>query len=141
MAKILNFTNDQGINLPESYWRIKQINILVDETKAHVFFACYKDKDARLAGKETITSRHYVIFGEQFTNYYADVIDKKKNPAEVAYEFVSSLEEVPYQRDEEFQENEPVEDPKTGETTDNFVTKTRTVTAKRSFFAGATDDL
>lgn len=111
MAKILDYTTDQGIDLPESYWCVRQIDIRVDELKARVFFSCYKDKESRLAGKSPIASRNYLIFGEQFSDYYTKVIEDRKNPAEAAYEFVSSLEDVAHDD------------------------------GKRSFFTGAKDDL
>ena len=94
MAFQLNFTNDQDINMPETYWRISSFSVDVNNKNANWQFTGYKSKQARDNGKQPIGSRRYNSNGAEFESYYAKVIDKELNPAEVFYTITKGRQEL-----------------------------------------------
>jgi hypothetical protein len=85
MAFQLDYTNEQNINMPKTYWKITRFEVDVSSKRANFNFTGYKDKASKDANFQPIGNRSYNISGEEFETYYAKVIGKELNPAEVFY--------------------------------------------------------
>ena len=125
MAKIMQYTNDQGVNFFESYWRITNIKIDTIAKIAAINFLGYKDEGARKSSKMPVGAHNYVIRGPEFDLAYGEVVAKSKNIIEIAYDYATNYKDL--DKDVE------VVDEKTGE---RYVIK-----EKVSFFDGAFDDI
>jgi hypothetical protein len=149
MAIQLNFTTDQDINLPETYWRITEIRIGLISSHANCYFTGYKDKAARDAGKQSIGVKEYAVNGEEFKKFYVKMMDKELNLAEVFYSIAKTRKEIVtgYTTKEITKEVEKVTtvvDEETGENVEEVTVETVTETVNDqpimvSFFDGAED--
>ena len=95
MAIQLNFTTEQDINLPETYWMVSDMRVNLRNSSATCTFTGYKDKKARDAGKHPIGSREYYVSGDEFIEFYTKVIDKEINLAEFFYSLAKTRKDVP----------------------------------------------
>lgn len=86
MAFQLEYTNEQDITMADTYWKINRFDVDVVSKQANFTFVGYKNKAAKEANKQPIGHKNYNIRGEEFELYYAKVIDKELNPAEVFYQ-------------------------------------------------------
>lgn len=87
MSKELNFTTDQGINLPFSYWKVVSIYLDVNRKTLDFSVFCYKNEQAMIDNLVPITSRNYSIPNKSgFSEILDNITSKTKNPLEIAYE-------------------------------------------------------
>lgn len=66
MAKVMNFVDQFGNTLAESYWRIVQINMSIADGNGMVLLYGYKDQAARAANRAPIGQRGYSVSGSAF---------------------------------------------------------------------------
>lgn len=93
MAKRINFTNNQGINFPESYWRVIRVVFDVAEKTIFINVVAHRDNQARQDGLETIAKRSFVITdSDDFNLIAAAIINKVKNPLEIGYQILNREE-------------------------------------------------
>jgi len=89
MAKKRLYIDERGIELPESYWRVTQIEVYVPNKSARIQFTGYKDQAARLENKAPIGHKTYVVSGQQFEFWYAKHLIEGINIAQISYEIAT----------------------------------------------------
>jgi len=103
MALVQAYSTASGIDLPESYHRLEQVNLNYNNSSAHLQVAVYKDATARASGKQpVVTQTHDLLpkahvrqdtgdsipaFGELFDVTKLDT----NNPVKTAYTFLKGL--------------------------------------------------
>jgi hypothetical protein len=94
MAKQMSYTDSCHNSYSASYWRITDMVIELKNRRCSIVFSGYKDKQARDEGADSVGEKSYLIEGDVFDAYYAQVIAKVLNPAEVGYMFAMSTQDV-----------------------------------------------
>lgn len=90
MGLQVTYTNGQGIEFTESYWKISNINFHPIRRIFDVEITGYKDVAAKTAGKQPIEYRHYSLPPEYFADWQAKVVDSETNGniLQVAYNMI-----------------------------------------------------
>ena len=86
MAFELSYSDASGVDFLTSYWRVVTMNFDILNKTLIIIFDGYKDNAARVANKSKISSARYVINGSEFDTFLTAVLNKVKNPQELAYE-------------------------------------------------------
>lgn len=95
MAKQVSYTNPQGIDFPESYWKVTSISILIDQKRASFNFIGYKDITAYQENRQPIGAKTYNIDSPvDFQVFLDKITSKENNPSEIAYEVAVSATDV-----------------------------------------------
>jgi hypothetical protein len=90
MAKRINFTNNQGVTFPDSYWRVASVNYSAIEKTIFVSVIAHKDSQARQDGLEPVAKRSFVVTdSEEFDALASSVINKNKNILEIGYQILN----------------------------------------------------
>lgn len=149
MALQMSYTNDQGINSPNSYWKVSNFMVNVDKKNAFFSFRGWFTKTTKESDKTPIGEHNYNISSPLFDTYYTKAISKELNLAEIFYDYAKNNKDIvlSYTQKEvtkEIQEivYEPSDIP--GEMIERIVTSTVTEMVNDqpimgSFFNGALD--
>jgi hypothetical protein len=85
MAKIIEFTDNRGVDYPTSYWRLKQFEADIDNKHAIFRFVGYKDQESRTENKAIVGQIAFVVDADEFDYYYQLHMVNGLNLAQVAY--------------------------------------------------------
>lgn len=82
------FTTPDGIDHPESYWKVTSVTL--DNDSATILFLGYHDKATRDTDKSAISKKDFYARGDDFTEYFStDVLNQEGvNPKKQAYEYI-----------------------------------------------------
>lgn len=93
MAYQMPHTTADGVEHPESYWRVTETNINAAHKRGMVSFLGYHNAQARLDGKQSIASKIYVFDEAAYDEFFAptEIDPEGNNHIKAAYELASTV--------------------------------------------------
>jgi hypothetical protein len=96
MAIVMSFQTNDGVEHPESYWRIVFVRLDIDAMEAFVSFSGYHTAATRVGKKAIIGRKEYMVTGQEFLTYFGiPILSGSGNPLGNTYMLARATHDTP----------------------------------------------